>query len=171
MFSEDDTINQLLNNLNDNKGKFSHLKQKKDYFIEKNCCTAAVKYNTIGTAYTDTKNNLNVYLIKEEKNGNLKTNAYSRCSKTTQDGNVFCHLHCRMLKYNSEGLKIFDKDIVPKSSTDKTRWLANINDDFFENMGKRGAKKKNIDNNYVFSTNNNPILLILSSEVLILALV
>jgi len=164
MFSEEEVISQLLHNINDNKDKFSNSKQKKDGFIEKNCCTAAVKYNTIGNAYKDIINNLNVYLIKEEKNGLNKTNAYSRCSKTTQDGNIFCHLHCRMMKYNSEGLKIFEKDIIPKSSTDKTRWLATINDDFFENMGKRGAKKKNSDNNYVFSSDNNPILLILTHK-------
>jgi hypothetical protein len=69
-----------------------------------------------------------------------------------------------MTKYNNDGLKIFEKDILPSNSNDKTRWLANINDDFFENMGKRGAKKKNSENNYTFSDENHPVLLILSHK-------
>jgi hypothetical protein len=147
-----------ISNLSDNKSK------KKDTSNEKNNCVAAVRYNTIGNAYKDRMNNVDVYLIKEEKNGNIKTHAYSRCSKTTQDGTNFCHLHCRMTKYNNEGLKIFEKDILPLNSNDKTRWLANINDDFFENMGKRGAKKKNGENNFTFPDENHPVLLILTHK-------
>lgn len=147
-----------ISNLSDNKSK------KKDNSNEKNNCVAAVRYNTIGNAYKDRMNNVGVYLIKEEKNGNMKTHAYSRCSKTTQDGTNFCHLHCRMTKYNNEGLKIFEKDILPTNPTDKTRWLANINDDFFENMGKRGAKKKNGENNFTFPGENHPVLLILTHK-------
>ena len=147
-----------ISNLSDNKSK------KKDNSNEKNNCVAAVRYNTIGNAYKDRMNNVGVYLIKEEKNGNMKTHAYSRCSKTTQDGTNFCHLHCRMTKYNNEGLKIFEKDILPTNSSDKTRWLANVNDDFFENMGKRGAKKKNGENNFTFPDENHPILLILTHK-------
>jgi len=147
-----------ISNLSDNKSK------KKDNSNEKNNCVAAVRYNTIGNAYKDRMNNVDVYLIKEEKNGNIKTHAYSRCSKTTQDGINFCHLHCRMTKYNNEGLKIFEKDILPTNINDKTRWLANINDDFFENMGKRGAKKKNGENNFTFPSENHPVLLILTHK-------
>jgi len=156
---------QILSNINEKKiSNLSDKSKKKDNSNEKNNCVAAVRYNTIGNAYKDRMNNVSVYLIKEEKNGNMKTHAYSRCSKTTQDGTNFCHLHCRMTKYNNEGLKIFEKDILPSNPNDKTRWLANINDDFFENMGKRGAKKKNGENNFTFPDENHPILLILTHK-------
>ena len=154
---------QLLSNINEKKISDNKSK-KKDISNEKNICIAGVRYNTIGNAYKDRMNNVDVYLIKEEKNGNIKTHAYSRCSKTTQDGTNFCHLHCRMTKYNNEGLKIFEKDILPSNPSDKTRWLANINDDFFENMGKRGAKKKNSENNFTFPDENHPVLLILTHK-------
>jgi hypothetical protein len=136
-------------------------KQKKVLTNINNCCTAAVKYNTIGNAYNDIQKNIKVYLNKDEKNGTVKTYAYARCSKTVQENKDYCHLHCRMLVYNTSGLKIFDKDILPTSETVKTRWLANVNDDFFENMGKRGAKKKNKDNNFSFADEKHPVLLIL----------
>jgi hypothetical protein len=68
-----------------------------------------------------------------------------------------------MKSLNGDGLKIFEKDIVPKEN-DKTRWLAKENDDFFENMGKRGAKKKNTDKNFLFNDVSNPILLILNHK-------
>ena len=157
---------QILSNINEKKiyNSSDNKSKKKDNSNEKNNCVAAVRYNTIGNAYKDRMNNVGVYLIKEEKNGNMKTHAYSRCSKTTQDGTNFCHLHCRMTKYNNEGLKIFEKDILPTNPTDKTRWLANINDDFFENMGKRGAKKKNGENNFTFPGENHPVLLILTHK-------
>jgi hypothetical protein len=157
---------QILNNISEKKvSKLSDTNlKKKDISNEKNICIAAVRYNTIGNAYKDRMNNVEVYLVKEEKNGNQKTHAYSRCSKTTQEGTQFCHLHCRMTKYNNDGLKIFDKDIIPSHPNDKSRWLANINDDFFDNMGKRGAKKKNGENNYTFSDENHPVLLILTHK-------
>jgi hypothetical protein len=157
---------QLLNNINEKKkSNLSENKnKKKDISNEKDNCTAAVRYNTIGNAYKDRMSGVEVYLIKEEKNGNMKTHAYSRCSKTTQEGTNFCHLHCRMTKYNNDGLKIFEKDILPSIPNDKTRWLANVNDDFFENMGKRGAKKKNGENNYTFPDENHPVLLILNHK-------
>ena len=157
---------QLLSNINEKKiSNISEIKnKKKDISTEKNNCIAAVRYNTIGNAYKDRMNNIDVYLVKEEKNGNIKTHAYSRCSKTTQDGTNFCHLHCRMTKYNNDGLKIFEKDILPSNPNDKMRWLANVNDDFFENMGKRGAKKKNGENNYTFPDENHPVLLILTHK-------
>jgi hypothetical protein len=165
---ENEVINELLQNITDKKG--SELKnqnqklKKKDNISEKNCCIAAVRYNTIGNAYKDVEKQIPVYLVKEDKNGVIKTDAYARCSKTTRDGEDFCHLHCRMTKYNKDGLKIFEKDILPKSENDKTRILANISDDFFENMGKRGAKKKNGENNFIFPSDNHPVLLIMSHK-------
>jgi hypothetical protein len=164
---ENDAITQLLSSINEKKidSSFkSDLKKKKCVASEKNCCKAAVRYNTIGNAYKDRLKNIPVYLVREEKNGIIKTHAYARCSKTTQESIDFCHLHCRMVKFNNEGLKIFEKDVLPLSKNDKNRWLANINDDFFENMGKRGAKKKNGDNNYTFTDENHPILLILNHK-------
>jgi len=163
---ENEVIIQLLNNINEKNLDVSKTdnKQKKKDINEKNCCIAAVKYATIGNAYKDRIQNVDVYLVKDENNGVIKTNAYTRCSKTTQEGNTLCHLHSRMDKLNHDGLKIFEKDILPKENNDKSRWLANINDDFFENMGKRGAKKKNGDNNYLFNDENHPILLILNHK-------
>jgi hypothetical protein len=163
---ENEVIIQLLNNINEKNLDISKTdnKQKKKDINEKNCCIAAVKYATIGNAYKDRIQNIDVYLVKDENNGVIKTNAYTRCSKTTQEGNTLCHLHSRMDKLNHNGLKIFEKDILPKENNDKSRWLANINDDFFENMGKRGAKKKNGDNNYLFNDENHPILLILNHK-------
>ena len=137
------------------------VKQKKVLTHTNSCCTAAVKYNTIGNAYKDIQKNIKVYLNKDEKNGSIKTYAFARCSKTIQEGKNYCHLHCRMSLYNNEGLKNFEKDILPTIDTAKSRWLANVNDDFFENMGKRGAKKKNKENNYSFSDEKHPVLLIL----------
>ena len=174
---EDEAMSQLIKNIKNKKIEHtSENKQKKDNNSEKNCCIAAVRYNTIGNAYKDIQNNINVYLIEDEVNGIKKVNAYAQCSKTafSQCSEVeyeksdieckLCHLHRRMIKSNSEGLKIFDKDILPTSSSDKKRWLANVNDDFFENMGKRGAKKKNSDNNFLFPNENHPILLILNHK-------
>lgn len=165
---ENEVINELLQNITEKKGtELKNLNQKlkkKENIGEKNCCIAAVRYNTIGNAYKDIEKNVPVYLVKEDKNGTIKTDAYARCSKTTRDGEDYCHLHCRMTKYNKEGLKIFEKDILPKSSNDKNRILANIGDDYFENMGKRGAKKKNGENNFIFSDENHPVLLIMSHK-------
>lgn len=137
---EKDTISLLIHNINEKVNIMS--KSKKEISTEKHLCNAAVKYTTIGSAFKDLQNNIKVYLLKEEKNGNFKTYAYSRCSKTQQDGCDFCHLHFRTKQLNSDGLKIFEKDILPNSDTEKSRWLAKEDDLFFENMGKRGAKKK-----------------------------
>jgi len=147
---ENDALSVLLNNINDN--------EKKSASVEKEFCIAAVKYNTIGSAFKSIKQNLKVYFVKEDKNGTIKTYAYSRCSKTKQDGKDLCHLHC---KTNTNSLKIFEKDVLPKSNNDKNRYLATVDDDYFENMGKRGAKKKNGENNFIFSVENDPIRLIL----------
>ena len=164
-FLETEVISELINNINEEKKNIKNKIdiKKKDTISEKDCCIAAVKYNTIGNAYKDIKNNIPVYLVREEKNGVMKKYAYARCSKTTQDGTNFCHLHCRMTKYNNDGLKIFERDILP-TKNDKLRFLANTNDDFFDNMGKRGAKKKNNENNYTFLNQNHPILLILNHK-------
>jgi hypothetical protein len=163
---ENEVIIQLLNNINEKNLNVPNAdnKNKKKDINEKNCCIAAVKYATIGNAYKDRINNVDVYLVKDENNGVIKTYAYTRCSKTTQEGNTLCHLHSRMDKLNHDGLKIFERDIIPREINDKSRCLANINDDFFENMGKRGAKKKNGDNNYLFNDENHPILLILNHK-------
>ena len=61
-------------------------------------------------------------------------------------------------------MSIIEKDILPKDAIDKNRWLADVNDDYFQEMGKRGAKKKNCENNYTFSESNDPILLTLNHK-------
>ena len=153
---------------------------------QKNLCNGA-KHHTIGSAYKALKNNIKVYLVEEEINGQKKINAYSRCSisclnkkvdhhihEITNDDNKknddikndeneykLCHLHREM---NKDRLKIFDRDILPRSSNDKTRKLAHEEDDFFENMGKRGTKKKNIDKTFYFENLTDPIYLILTNS-------
>ena len=133
-----------------------------------NCCIAAVKYNTIGDVYEDLKNT-EIYFVDHIKDGNKKTIAYCRCSKTIstknlQTENKFCHLHDKMFLHNKDGLKIFDTDIVPKDPNDKTKRLALETDDFFINMGKRGAKKKHRLNIFTFKDLDDPILTILTHK-------
>ena len=157
---EQQAIEQLFTNINDKKLKDDSIKKKKNTICEKNCCTAAVRYITIGNAYRDILKNIPVYFVKDE---NGKSHAYSRCSKTTHDGKDFCHIHTNTFK-NNGNIKIFEKDILPKDAIDKNRWLADVNDDYFQEMGKRGAKKKNCENNYTFSESNDPILLTLNHK-------
>ena len=56
---ENDALSVLLNNINDNA--------KKCASVEKEFCIAAVKYNTIGSAFKSIKQNLKVYFVKEDK--------------------------------------------------------------------------------------------------------
>jgi hypothetical protein len=163
---ENEAMSLLMSNISEkqNISNNSNTVSKKDSTNEKKYCIAAVKYTTIGEAFKDIQNNVKVYLVKEEKNGNTKTYAYCRCSKTLQDGKEICHLHLRMINFNKDGLKIFDRDILPKNQHDKSRYLADVNDDFFENMGKRGAKKKNGANNFIFPEPDHPVLLIMSHK-------
>ena len=163
---ENEAMSLLMSNISEkqNISNNSNIVSKKDSNSEKKYCIAAVRYTTIGEAFKDIQNNVKVYLVKEEKNGNTKTYAYCRCSKTLQDGKEICHLHLRMINFNKDGLKIFDRDILPKNQHDKSRYLADVNDDFFENMGKRGAKKKNGANNFIFSEPDHPVLLIMGHK-------
>ena len=163
---ENEAMSLLMSNISEkqNVSNSANIVSKKDSTNEKKYCIAAVKYTTIGEAFKDIQNNVKVYLVKEEKNGNTKTYAYCRCSKTLQDGKEICHLHLRMINFNKDGLKIFDRDILPKNQHDKSRYLADVNDDFFENMGKRGAKKKNGGNNFIFPEPDHPVLLIMSHK-------
>ena len=157
---ENDAMTQLLSSISEKKIESSlNPKKKKCISNEKHFCTAAVRYITIGDAYRDKLKNFNVLLVEEEKNGIVKPIAYARCSKPTPDSVEFCHLHNATLKRNSKGLKIFEKDIVPYSKNDKHTW-----EKYFENMGKRGAKKKNGDNNFSFSDENHPILMVLNHK-------
>lgn len=157
---EQEAIQQLFTNINDKKLKDNSFKKKKSIQCEKNCCTAAVRYITIGNAYRDILKNIPVYFVKDE---NGKSHAYSRCSKTTHDGKDFCHIHTNTFK-NSGNIKIFEKDILPLDANDKNRWLADLNDDYFQEMGKRGAKKKNCENNFTFLNADDPVLLTLTHK-------
>ena len=160
-----DPINDIINNLKSDNSKFK--KENNDTIVvsEKILCPAAVKLNTIGSAYKNILDGIDVYLVKEEINGVIKKSSYSRCSKILKNNDKeFCHIHCKMLNENNDKLKIFEKDILPSNSKDKTRILASINDDYFSNMGKRGAKKKNSENIYYFEKHDNPIKLILEHK-------
>jgi len=161
-----DIINKLYENILENSGKSKkEPKLKKMISIDKNCCKAGVRYTTIGNAYRSMINdNVEVWLIDEEKDGNIKTNAYSRCMKTMQGEHGYCHIHFNTFKNNSSAVKDFDKDILPKSTDDKIRRLANISDKYFLPMGKRGAKKKTFETTYTFPDEKHPVLLVLNHK-------
>jgi len=137
---ENEVINDLINDINNNSNNINNICSS---VSNKNVCLAAVKYTTIGRAYIDIQNNKIVILITEEENNIKKTSAYTRCCKTTKNGEDFCHIHCNQMKRNERSLKRFDTDIVPIDCNDNTRRKATLDDDYFENMGKRGANKKN----------------------------
>lgn len=140
----------------------NNIKIKKSNFNDKNCCKAAVKHNTRGSAYRNIEKNIPVCIVIETKNNVSKKNAYSQCSKTIIEGSDYCHLHLEMK--NVLNRKNFELDIFPSDLSDKSKSIATLNDDYFENMGKRGAKKKNCDNTYTFDNINNPVLLVLNHK-------
>jgi hypothetical protein len=154
---EKEVIDQLVDNIKSKKISSKTDKNKLN-LNEKIYCSAAVKLNTYGEARDNILNNIDVYIVADITNGKSKKVAYSRCSKTTQNGQNFCHIHITPRK---NPIKIFEKDIIPQSNSDKTRWLANLKDDFFENMRKK--KKKTSDNSFEFESINDIILLILNS--------
>lgn len=154
--SEIDAISQLFNNINEKND--SNKKSEKCNINKKKCCIAAVKISTIGRAFKNVLDGVPVYLVKDKKNNVLKTYAYIRCSKTIEEDCEYCHIHGNVLKRNLDGVQDFEKDIISKGS------LANTTNDFFINMGKRGAKKKTNKNTFTFNNCNNPILLILTHK-------
>lgn len=155
---ESQVISELVNNINTQKA--TEVVEKVVH--EKNICKAAVRLNTYGSAYQNRLNNKEVYLVKEDVKGVYKTFAYIRCSKSSNEECDFCHIHERMNKLNSSGLKVFEKDVMPQNLSDKTRWLASLKDEFFDNMRKK--KKKEATNSFVFPNEADPILLILNNK-------
>jgi hypothetical protein len=135
-----------------------------------NLCKAAVKYTTLKNAYLDIEKNYEVYLVKEEiidldNVKTVKTFAYTRCRKTVIEQNDYCHLHQRMISFPNKCIKIYERDIVPNpKSNDTTKWIATVDDIFFEKMGKRGCTKKNADEKYNFTEKTNPILFVLTHK-------
>jgi len=142
----------LLNNIKDKTldGKASDKKQKKDSSIDKNKCQAGAKFNTLGEVYLAIENSEEVYLIEDSIT--KKKFAYSRCCKTSGSNSNYCHTH-----YGKKTTKNFEKDILPFGERPK------LNDDFFQGMGKRGAKKKNI-NNALYLKDDDEILYILKHK-------
>lgn len=162
---ESEALNQLINNLTDKKLKSSKdekLKKLKNINNGKKFCKAAVKYNTFGDAYRDIEKGINVFCVMEELSGDITKIAYTQCSKTSQDGECYCHIHNRTIKNKNSPIKNYE-DIIPSSDSDKTKWLLTLKDDFFENMGKRGANKKNDKNNHKLDE-NDPINVILRDK-------
>ena len=158
---DNDALDELFSNLKEKKiSKVDEPKKKKIKTVK--CCCAAKEINTKGNAYKDIISGKEVCLVRTDVKGVYKTKAYSRCSKTIKDGQTFCHLHIKMSKNNNDNILIYETDVLPQIKDDKNRYIAAINDDFFETMGKRGAKKKNLDNNFIFSNKNNPILEVLN---------
>lgn len=160
---EKQVIQDLVKNINNKETKLDD-ENAAHTFHDKNLCKAAVRLTTYGKAYEYRLNNKEVYLVNEEgKNGSRKTNAYIRCSKSaSKEGCNLCHIHERTFKNDESSVKIFDTDVMPKDSSDKTKWLANLKDDFFDNMRKK--KKKESTNSFIFPNEADPILLILNNK-------
>jgi len=142
----------LLNNIKEKSldGKAQDKKHKKDSSIDKNKCQAGAKFNTLKDIYLAIENNEEVYLIEDSVK--KKKFAYSRCCKTSGSNSNYCHTHD-----GKKTTKNFEKDILPYGERPK------LNDDFFEGMGKRGAKKKNI-NNALYLKDDDVILYILKHK-------
>jgi hypothetical protein len=160
---EEETINSLIKDIKNN-----NLNEDNSIVSKKRCC-AGVKIDTKKHTFnklkpTDGSLDQKVCLIEEKKNNISKTVAYSQCSKTVTDGGKFCHIHSRMLLLNGKNLKEFNEIIPENSSKEKREWLDDINHSFFKNMGKRGAKKKNNKNYYIFDQSDNPILMALNHK-------
>ena len=153
---EKEVIEQLVNNIKSKKIS-SKTDKKITPLNEKIYCKAAVKLNTYTEARDNIENNIDVYITVDTNNGKVKKTAYSRCSKSTNNGEDFCHIHKTVRK---NPIKIFDTDIVPQTGNDKTRWLATLKDDFFEKIRK---KKNKVSNSITFES-NDVILSILKSE-------
>ena len=130
--------------------------------MHKTCCQGAFKYNTKIAAYNDIKDKHHVYFIKINDDGLIKYRLYRECKKNSVDGSGLCHIHKRMQDTNAAELKFFEKDIKPKTDVvDTERYLAQIDDPFFENIEKRNNKEK--QKLQVKSKKNNPINLVLNS--------
>jgi len=151
---------EILNNLDHNLKNDSKNEIKKN----KNRCKAGVRHTTRGSAYRSISDGIEVYLIDVNKDGNIKTNAYSPCMKTMQFGHDYCHIHLNTFQKNNSSVKNFEIDILPINESDKSRRLANINDPYFNEMGKRGANKKKTVTTYTFPDEKHPILLILNHK-------
>ena len=163
----DTSLLQIVENINENSANSllneSFNKKDKISKVNSTVCIAAVPYATKSLAYNDIqKGNIDVYMLKENIKGVWKIKAYSRCSKKQQEGCDYCHIHKKASENNkSEEFKIFEKDIMPKDISDINKYKAVITDEYFDSMGKRGAKKKNVSHNFIFNNENNPILMIL----------
>ena len=163
----DTSLLKIVENINENSANSllneSILKKDKISKVNSTVCIAAVPYATKSLAYNDIqKGNIDVYMLKENIKGVWKIKAYSRCSKKQQEGCDYCHIHKKASENNkSEEFKIFEKDIMPKDISDINKYKAVITDEYFDSMGKRGAKKKNVSYNFIFNSENNPILMIL----------
>jgi hypothetical protein len=153
---EKEVIEQLVDNIKSKKIS-SKTDKKITPLNEKIYCKAAVKLNTYTEARNNIENNIDVYITVDTNNGKVKKTAYSRCSKSTNNGEDFCHIHKTVRK---NPIKIFDTDIVPQTGNDKTRWLATLKYDFFEKIRK---KKNKVSNSITFES-NDVILSILKSE-------
>ena len=139
---ESDAIDQLMNNFNNSEDKKSNLKKEINNKDLK--CIAAKQYATRGDAYSDIIKKIPVILLDEEHNGNMKKNAYRRCFRTKHCGTLYCKSHLSMVDSNVN-FKTFEQ-IYPLDINDKTKYIATINDEYFERMGERGANKKNLKN-------------------------
>ena len=161
---EEEIIKELLNGINDKSISKIDIKQvnhTKEVHNEKNYCIAAKKHSTKEKAKQAIEYGIDVYIIEKPQNGVHKTYAYSRCCKTTVDDKKFCSIHlrtimCRESQSQTKGeidpLEIFDRDILPRDSNDKSRRFATVDDEYFKNTGKRGAKKKSIKCNDISYT-------------------
>ena len=109
--------------------------------LQKTCtrCVAAVPFKTKKDALNHLmKENKLYYIVNENK-------AYYQCKKSSEDDSELCHLHKQTFDEDKSKIKLFDKDIVLNDIKDNNRIVLTPKDSnhpYFDNMEKRGAKKK-----------------------------
>ncbi len=157
--AEDESTKTIL--IEDKSTKKSASKKKKD---DKPVCKAAAKHQTIHDALVAmTEKKFDVFIIREpreEDPSKIKETGYSRCTISALAGKEYCHHHD-----DCKNLKIFDIDILPRSEDDLERRQAITKDDpYFKEMGKRGARKKAVNEITILKEKNNPLSIILRNE-------
>jgi hypothetical protein len=149
-----DPLDTLLSSIKDqtlNIKEQNKNQKKKEVTSDRNKCQAGAKFNTLKDVYQSIENKEEVFLIEDSKT--KKKYAYSRCCKTAHNGEEYCHTH-----NGKKTTKNFERDILPLGVKPE------LTDDFFDGMGKRGAKKKNISNAHYFKDKNDDILYILTHK-------
>ncbi len=102
-------------------------------------CAAGVPFKTKKEALNHLMKEKKLYYIVDENK------AYYQCKKSSEDDCELCHLHKQTFDEDKSKIKLFDKDIVMSDEKNANRLVLLPKDashQYFDNMEKRGAKKK-----------------------------